>query len=143
VRGRAKRISKARRRDSETTAPPLLGALQSAVLEDLWAAGESSVRDVVARLAARDVKLAYTTVLTVMVRLHARGLLARRRDGRRDLYRAAVRPEELSAALSREAVDRVIEAYGEEAVAAFAARMRDGDPAELARLRALLTADDL
>jgi hypothetical protein len=44
---------------------------------------------------------------------------------------------------SRAAVDRVIEAYGEEAVAAFAARMRDGDPAELARLRALLTADDL
>jgi predicted transcriptional regulator len=112
-------------------------------MEELWAAGESSVREVVALLKARGSNLAYTTVLTVMVRLHARGLLTRRREGRRDLYRAAVDPAGLSAALSREAVDRLIEAHGDDAVAAFAARMRDGDPADLARLRELLSREDL
>lgn len=115
-----------------------LGELQTQVLEELWRAGEASVREVRDRLEARGVKLAYTTVLTVMTRLYARGLLIRRRQGRRDYYRAAVEASELQAALSREAVDRLIETHGDEALAAFAARMRDGDPAALATLRELL-----
>jgi len=127
--------------DADASAP--LGSLQRAILEELWASGESSVREVVALLEARANTRAYTTVLTVMIRLHARGLLTRRREGRRDLYRAAVDPAGLPAALSREAVDRLIEAHGDEALAAFAAKMRDGDPADLARLRELLNREDL
>lgn len=118
--------------------PGHLGKLQTAVLRQLWDGEEASVREVRDRLEAGGVKLAYTTVLTVMTRLHARALLVRRREGRRDYYRAAIGADELRAALSREAVDRVIETHGDEALAAFAARMRDGDPAALARLRALL-----
>lgn len=129
--------------DPDASASSPLGSLQQAILEELWGAEESSVREVVALLGARGNTLAYTTVLTVMIRLHARGLLTRRREGRRDLYRAAVDPAGLSAALSREAVDRLIDAHGDEALAAFAARMRDGDPADLARLRELLNREDL
>src|SRR6266511_1576419 len=73
--------------------PLPLGELQAAVLRDLWRHGESPVRDVGDRLRAGGAELAYTTVLTVMVRLAQRGLLVRRREGRRDLYRAAVAPE--------------------------------------------------
>lgn len=120
-----------------------LGELQTQVLDELWGAGEATVREVRDRLEARGVKLAYTTVLTVMTRLHARGLLIRRRQGRRDHYRPAVEASELQAALSREAVDRLIETHGDEALAAFAARMRDGDPAALATLRELLDGDRL
>ena len=122
------------------TAPPLghLGELQTQVLQELWSAGEATVREVRDRLEAGGVKLAYTTVLTVMTRLHARGLLTRVRQGRRDQYRPAVEAHELQAALSREAVDRLLEAHGDVALAAFAARMRDGDPAALATLRELL-----
>ncbi len=127
--------------DASPSSP--LGSLQRAILEELWTAGESSVREVVALLEARANTRAYTTVLTVMIRLHARGLLIRRREGRRDLYLAAVDPTGLSAALSREAVDRLIDAHGDEALAAFAARMRDGDPADLVRLRELLNREDL
>lgn len=129
--------------EPEPSASSPLGSLQQAILEELWTAGESSVRQVVALLESRANTLAYTTVLTVMVRLHARGLLTRRREGRRDMYRAAVDPAGLSAALSREAVDRLIEAHGDEALAAFAARMRDGERAELVRLRELLNSEDL
>lgn len=127
--------------DASASSP--LGSLQQAILEALWAAGESSVREVVALLEARANARAYTTVLTVMIRLHARGLLVRRREGRHDLYQAAIDPAGLSAALSREAVDRLMEAHGDEALAAFAARMRDGDPADLVRLRELLSREDL
>ena len=128
---------------SASDAVSQLGALQAAVLEDLWTAGESPIRAVAERLEARGAKLAYTTVMTVMVRLHARGLLVRRREGRRDLYRAAVDREELASALSREAVDRLIEAHGDDAVAAFISRMRESDAAALARLRKALRADHL
>ena len=122
------------------SAPSLehLGELQAQVLRELWSVGEATVREVRDRLEAGGVKLAYTTVLTVMTRLHARGLLTRARQGRRDHYRAAVAAHELEAALSREAVDRLLEAHGDNALAAFATRMRDGDPAALATLRELL-----
>ena len=115
-----------------------LGALQTAVLDDLWTAGESSVRDVLERLRGGGLDLAYTTVLTVMGRLAQRGLLLRRRAGRRDLYRPALERGELPGALSREAVDRLLELHGEDALAAFADRMRTGDAGQLARLRELL-----
>ena len=128
---------------SSDETPAQLGSLQAAILEDLWSAGESPIREVVARLEGRGLRLAYTTVLTVMVRLHARGLLARRRDGRRDLYRAAVGRGELSSTLTREAVERLVEAHGDAAVAAFVDHMRESDPAALARLRDLLDAGEL
>jgi len=119
-----------------------LGPRQAAVLEVLWEAGEASVREVAERLRAGGADLAYTTVLTLMTRLAHRGLLARRRVGRADRYRVTVGRGELGAALSREAVGRLLEAHGEEALAAFAAQLREGDPAQLARLRALLEAPE-
>ena len=115
-----------------------LGELQAAILEVLWRDGELSVREVTERLRGGGLTLAYTTVLTVMGRLAQRGLLLRRRVGRKDNYRAAVPREGLAAALSREAVDRLLAAHGEAAIAAFADRVRAGDPRQLARLRELL-----
>jgi predicted transcriptional regulator len=110
-------------------------------MDILWQGGESTVRQVAERLRAQGADVAYTTVLTLMTRLARRGLLVRRRLGRADLYRVAVERDELGAALLREAVGRLLEAHGEAALAAFADRLREGDPAQLARLRALLEAD--
>lgn len=134
----AKREQETPKHSANALPPGHLGELQTAVLQELWSAGEATVREVRDRLEAGGVKLAYTTVLTVMTRLHARGLLTRVRQGRRDQYRPAVEAHELQAALLREAVDRLLEAHGDIALAAFAARMRDGDPAALATLRELL-----
>ena len=139
----AKREQETPQHSPNAPPPGHLGELQTAVLQQLWAGEEASVREVRDRLEAGGVTLAYTTVLTVMTRLHARGLLERRRQGRRDYYRAAMEAHELEAALSREAVDRLIEIHGDVALAAFAARMRDGDPAVLARLRELLDGNRL
>ena len=64
-------------------------------MEEIWARGEATVRDIHQALNARGGKIrAYTTVLTVMTRLDAKGLVVRRRAGRLDVY---------SPALSREA----------------------------------------
>jgi len=74
-----------------------LTSLQLAILRILWDAGESSVNDMVARLAT-DRHLAPTTVATLLTRLEKRGTVARRREGRGYVYRALIGREETRAA---------------------------------------------
>src|ERR1035441_3546331 len=68
-------------------APQPLGPLEVAVMEILWARGESNVRDVVDRL---DRPLAYTTAMTTLDRLFKQGLLARRKLDRHILSSPAL-----------------------------------------------------
>jgi predicted transcriptional regulator len=60
-----------------------LGHLELTVMEILWAHGESSVHDVVARLGR---PLAYTTVMTTLDRLFKKHLLVRRKSERAFWY---------------------------------------------------------
>lgn len=60
------------------------GQLEAAVLEFLWAVGEPSTPGDVHEAVAPD--LAYTTVMTVLTRLHAKGALERVRHGRAFAY---------------------------------------------------------
>ncbi|MGD3112597.1 BlaI/MecI/CopY family transcriptional regulator [Streptomyces sp. YGL11-2] len=60
------------------------GELESEVLSALWAAGEPVGVGVVREQVAGDP--AYTTVLTILSRLHDKGLVARERAGRGYLY---------------------------------------------------------
>jgi predicted transcriptional regulator len=65
----------------------MMGRLEATVMEILWAAGESSVHEVAARL---ERPLAYTTVMTTLDRLYKKGLLARRKVERAFLYAPAM-----------------------------------------------------
>lgn len=60
------------------------GELEAAVLEFLWAVGDPSTPGEVHESVAPD--LAYTTVMTVLNRLHAKGSLERERRGRAFAY---------------------------------------------------------
>jgi predicted transcriptional regulator len=82
-----------------------LGTLEARVLEILWSAGRPlSVREVTSLLEGR--RLAYTTVMTVLARLHQKGVVERVPSGRAYLYRPAARtPEELAAKRIRELVE--------------------------------------
>jgi predicted transcriptional regulator len=68
--------------------PPELGPLEMRVLGLLGAESLAvgAIRD---RLSADGHELAYTTVMTVLVRLHAKRLVDRRKEGNRYVYRAA------------------------------------------------------
>lgn len=61
----------------------MLGPLEIRVMEVLWTAGQSSVRDVVEKL---ERKLAYTTVMTTLDRLFKKGMLDRQKSERAFLY---------------------------------------------------------
>src|SRR5438445_3919553 len=65
--------------------PPPLGELEAEVMEHVWERGESSVRAAMEALNARAAEpRAYTTYMTVLARLHAKGMLERRREGKSD-----------------------------------------------------------
>jgi predicted transcriptional regulator len=70
-----------------------LGTLEKAILEALSSAkGPQSVREVHERLRKMD--LAYTTVLTVLDRLHDKAVVRREKRGRAFYYDTVVTPEE-------------------------------------------------
>ena len=66
------------------------GELEAAVLSVLWDAGSAlSAGEVQAALAGRpgaSGELSYSTVVTILSRLHAKNALSRRRDGRAFRY---------------------------------------------------------
>ena len=80
------------------------GELEKAVVDVLWDAGEPmTARAVVESLPGRE--LAVTTVLTVLSRLQAKGLVRRSRDGRAHSYEATAGREEHLATLMRQVLD--------------------------------------
>jgi predicted transcriptional regulator len=123
-----------------STARKSLGELEATVLSALWSSREPlSVRDVLARVQ-RQPALAYTTVLTVLDRLHDKGLVARDKEGKAFLYRPTVSRE---AWLGEEAARVLTSAESppnSAVLMAFLDSAERADPALLERLSALIAA---
>lgn len=63
-----------------------MGPLEAKVMDLVWTNDEVSVREVW-RVLSKDSEVAYTTVMTIFHRLHEKGYLERRSQGRAHLYR--------------------------------------------------------
>ncbi len=74
-----------------------LGDLERSVMDVLWSATEPLTVRQVHNALSEDRDLAYTTVMTVLVRLAGKGLASRQLDGRAWLYSAALSREGLTA----------------------------------------------
>ena len=123
--------------------PPPLHELESEIMEEMWGRAEATVRDVQMALNARGEKTrAYTTLLTVMTRLDAKGLLTRRRAGRYDVYVATLSREEYLAARAEASVEALVEDFGDLALAHFARHTQGLDQQRLETLRRLADSDD-
>ena len=118
-----------------------LGDLEREVMEVIWSRGEAPVRAVLGVLNARSGRSrAYTTVMTVMANLARKGLLARRREGRTDIYSAVLSREAYTEVRARQEIAALVTQYGDVALAHFAREVDRLDPERLRQLRAL--ADD-
>ncbi|MGP3917298.1 BlaI/MecI/CopY family transcriptional regulator [Nonomuraea sp. NBC_00507] len=81
-----------------------LGELESAIMDRMWAINApASVRDVLEHLR-KNRALAYTTVMTVMDKLHTKGLLKRKPVGRAYIYEAVSSKEAYTADVMRESL---------------------------------------
>jgi predicted transcriptional regulator len=110
-----------------------MGELEAHVLDVLWEADDwLTPGDVHAELS-KDRPLAYTTAMTILVRLWNKGTLERRREGRAYAYHPLQSREERVA-------DRMNELLGDvgDRSAALAHFLAALSPAERVRLRRLL-----
>ena len=123
---------------SRTAVPPPLHELESEVMEQVWAHGEASVRSVMEALnAGAGKERAYTTYMTIMARLHKKGLLSRRREGKTDYYAPAYERDEYMALRAKSEIEGLVDQYGDVALSHFAEQMAQLDPARRRALQRL------
>lgn len=125
-----------RQRQSDDPIARYLGGLQAEVLEIYWRLDSATVREALDDLnGRRKQKLAYTTVLTLVSRLWQRGLLEREPEGRGFRYRSIKSRDQLLAELSDELIDRLLDDFGDVAVARLGERLGRLDPDRLQKLQ--------
>jgi predicted transcriptional regulator len=118
--------------------PPPLHELETEVMEELWERGEATVRDVLDALNARGPQVrAYTTVLTVMQRLHAKELLRREWHAPLHVYVPTLGRAEYAEARAEAEVGALVSEYGDVALAEFARAMSRLDPRRREQIRRL------
>ncbi len=82
-----------------------LGPLEQQLMRIVWQSGEVSVRDV---FSSFDGTLAYTTLMTTLDRLHKKGLLERRKEGRAFFYSPRLSPREFERGVARNLIDALL-----------------------------------
>ena len=93
-----------------------LTAQQIEIMKVVWQKGEATVRDVYEALrAARPI--AYTTVMTTMKTMEARGHLEKRTEGRAHVYRAVESRNRALGKIVRDFLDRVFNGSAESLLA--------------------------
>jgi predicted transcriptional regulator len=117
--------------------PPPLHELESEVMEEMWRRETATVREVLEQLNRGRKKRAYTTIMTIMARLYRKGLLTRRRNGKTDVYTAAMTRDAYREARAEAEVAALVDEFGELALVHFSEHMAGLDPKRLRELRRL------
>lgn len=111
-------------------------------MEELWTRDSATVREIHDALNARGTtQRAYTTVMTVLSRLAAKGVVSRRRQGRSDVYAAGLSRDAWMRARAAADVDELLGDFGDVALAHFARHVERLDPERRERLRRLVQGD--
>lgn len=113
--------------------------LEAEVMDVVWSRGlrEFAVSDVLETLERRR-DIAYTTVMTTLVRLHEKGVLERRRDGKRYLYTPRYSREEFVQATVREVLESIGSAAGRDVLALLVETASSADEATLDELERMI-----
>ncbi len=110
-----------------------LGDHEHEILSAVWQLGDCTVRQVFERVGAPR-GLAYTTISTVLDRLHKKGFLTKKREGKTLVYRASRAEGAVQKSRMRSLVDRIFGEDPEPAVARLVDAVETYDPALLDRL---------
>jgi len=95
-----------------------LGRLELAIMKAVWASGKATVH-VVRRKLWRTYPRAYSTILTMMRKLEAKGYLEHEAQDRTYVYRATITEEHVRKSLLADLVDRVFDGSVELVTAAL------------------------
>ncbi len=114
----------------------VLGPLEGRIMRAVWS-GSVGETFVVRDIQKVTPELAYTTLMTTLSRLAEKGVLTQTRIAHQRAfeYRAAGSPPEFLAAASRDQANRMLEQFGDAALAAFAAQLEELPHEQRERLR--------
>lgn len=112
----------------------ILGPLEQEVMDVAWRLGDATVRDVHDELS-KGRRIAYTTVMTTMTRLAAKGMLQRDTAGLAHRYRPAVSRDNYARSAVGEVLSWLLERYPEPAASYLAEVVDDVDVVGLEELR--------
>lgn len=99
--------------------PKQLSELEQEVMNIVWECEGCSVRDVLERLNKKK-KLAYTTVATILQRLHEKGLVNRGNKDSTLFYSPKISKESYSAKMAHLFINKFFNAFGDAAITSFA-----------------------
>jgi BlaI family transcriptional regulator, penicillinase repressor len=115
------------------------GELEYAVLFSVCELGAASARDVHARVGEAD-GLAYTTIAKVLDRLHAKGLVARKRRGLAFVYRPRIARRVIEFSRARVSLSKLLGPAPRPAVATLVEAIESLDPELLDELERAVAA---
>lgn len=122
---------------SGPTRPPMLGELESSVMEFLWQGGHGEAKAVHGGLGkARGITL--NTIQSTLKRLFEKGLLARDKVSHAHVYRPALSREEFQRGALGELVGALMGGQADAMVSAFVDLTERAGPEHLKRLEALV-----
>lgn len=112
----------------------VLGDLESAVMEILWAESAQTVNDVEQRFRGKR-DIAHTTVLTTLDRMYRKGYLVREKQAKAFVYSPRYTRDEFERTIAQEVLGALIGHSTETALSTFVDLISD-DPGALAQLEA-------
>lgn len=115
----------------------ILGETEHVIMEILWKRGESNVREVCEAIRKQK-NLAYTTVMTVMARLHEKGLLKRRKQGKGYLYQAVTTEEKFTRSIVRRVMEGLLRDFSEPTMSQFLSSLEELSPDRVEKLSRLI-----
>ena len=83
-----------------------LGELEREIMEAFWERGEMSVREI--HVGFGEERAAYTTLMTTCDRLHKKGLLDRRMEGRAFLYAPRISRDQFTQSIAKDVIDGLL-----------------------------------
>ncbi len=118
--------------------PPQLHELEALVMQEVWRQGRATVRSVMEALNdGAEKPRAYTTYMTILGRLHRKGLLEREREGKSDVYVPSLSREQYAHQRASAEVAELVREYGDVALVHFAKQMATLDRRRQDQLRRL------
>jgi len=118
--------------------PPLLGDLETAVMNHLWAGGDGDAKAVHAALGKRR-GITLNTIQSTLKRLFEKGLLQRDKVSHAHIYRARVSLADFHRGLLDELVGDLMRGQPDVVVSAFVDLAERAGPEHLARLETLVS----
>ncbi len=116
----------------------VLGPLEHEVMNVLWAKGVITGKEVMEEIS-RTRKIAITTVLTILKRLTAKGLVTKAKGESFYVFKPVYTKDEFAGMVSEEVLKGVIDLWSGSTIASFVDILADKDPTELDRLSKLVS----